>query len=263
MTATFTTSAKLTRSRSSYSGGRGDRVTTGVAPAVATSSPTAIARCCLWCHASLSDRQRFYCSKRCGQSVWRLRHRRDYVSVGSGRPPGLTFAYADPPYPRKAFLYKGEPDFGGEVDHAELIASLLDERYDGWALSTSAASLRDLLPLCPPAARVCAWVKPIGVSSATYGLHSTWEALIVVGGRKRRPGIRDWLRAQSARGNGTLLGRKPIAFCAWLFDCLGMIPGDNLVDLFPGTGIVARSWQALSRQVDQPRGPEKNREAGL
>jgi hypothetical protein len=42
------------------------------------------------------------------------------------------------------------------------------------------------------------------------------------------------------------MGRKPVAFCAWLFDLLGMVPGDELVDLFPGTGIVARSWRELA-----------------
>ncbi len=227
------------------------REASSVAPrgktAVAAAGPTSptAARRCLWCNKSLTDRQRFHCSKKCRQSIWRLRQKRDVLSVGSGRPPGLTFAYADPPYPGFASYYKNQPDFRGEVDHQKLIASLVDGRYDGWALSTSAAALRDLLPLCPPGARVCAWVKPIGVSCATFGLHSTWEPLIVVGGRKRRPGIRDWLSAQPARGNGTLLGRKPIAFCAWLFQTLGMVEGDFFVDLFPGTGVVARSWASF------------------
>jgi predicted methyltransferase len=49
-----------------------------------------------------------------------------------------------------------------------------------------------------------------------------------------------------ARGEGTLPGRKPIAFCAWLFDLLGMRPGDILIDLFPGTGIVTRAWAEVS-----------------
>ncbi len=42
------------------------------------------------------------------------------------------------------------------------------------------------------------------------------------------------------------MGRKPVAFCAWLFDLLGMVPGDELVDLFPGTGAVTRAWRELS-----------------
>jgi hypothetical protein len=37
-------------------------------------------------------------------------------------------------------------------------------------------------------------------------------------------------------------GAKPAAFCWWLFDLLGALPGDDLVDLFPGSGGVARAW---------------------
>jgi hypothetical protein len=165
------------------------------------------------------------------------------------------FAYADPPYPGLARRYYGdEPDFGGEVDHAALIASLEASGYAGWALSTSARALRWVLPLCPEDAHVCPWVKPAGVPAATYGLHTCWEALIVVRGRKRRPGRRDFLYAHAARGGvqcerDALPGRKPLAFCAWLFDCLGMVPGDDLVDLFPGSGIVSRAWAELSSRT--------------
>ena len=56
-----------------------------------------------------------------------------------------------------------------------------------------------------------------------------------------------WLAAQPARGNGSLIGRKPEAFCVWMFELLGMVPGDQLDDLFPGTGIVGRCWAELSR----------------
>jgi hypothetical protein len=164
--------------------------------------------------------------------------------------PGA-FHYADPPYPgTSSKYYRDEPTFAGEVDFPRLILELTTARTRGdclgWALSTSARSLRDLLPLCPPEARVCAWVKPIAASPQTYGIHSTWEPVIVVGGRQRQPGKRDWLRAMPARGEGTLPGRKPIAFCAWLFELLGMMPGDTLVDLYPGTGIVSRAWAELS-----------------
>jgi len=160
------------------------------------------------------------------------------------------FAYADPPYPGLAKKrYGAEPTYAGEVDHPALIASLTAAGYAGWALSTSSKALRDVLPVCPAGARVCAWVKPIGVWPAHPGLQSRWEALIVVGGRHRPPGVRDWLRAQPARGWGDLMGRKPVAFCAWLFDCLGMVPGDRLVDLFPGTGAVTRAWGELSSRA--------------
>ncbi len=210
-------------------------------------SPSSSERRCAWCSSELPATARAdgrFCGRKCRQAAFRLRRRRT-TDAAAARP--LRFAYADPPYPRLARrYYRDRPEYRGEVNHAELIASLEASGYAGWALSTGAYALRELLPLCPPCARVCAWVKPIGVSSKTYGLHNTWEPLIVVVGRRRRPGVRDWLRAHPARKGGDLPGRKPLAFCAWLFDCLGMLPGDDLVDLFPGTGIVSRAWAELS-----------------
>jgi hypothetical protein len=73
-----------------------------------------------------------------------------------------------------------------------------------------------------------------------------WEPLIVVRGRRRHPGFRDWLFAQPARFGGELMGRKPLAFCAFLFEQLGLLPGDTFEDLYPGTGIVSRAWRELS-----------------
>jgi len=208
------------------------------------------ARPCGWCRAPLADPRARYCSTRCRQTAWRLR-RRSVVDAGVSDAPGV-FAYADPPYPGFARKYYGDqPTFGGEVDHRALVASLEASGYAGWALSTSARALRDVLAPCPPTARVCAWTKPHGVPSTTAGIHNAWEPLIVVGGRQRRPGVRDHLRALPARGGGDLMGRKPLAFCAWLFDLLGMAPGDQLVDIFPGTGVVTQAWEALS---STPRG---------
>jgi hypothetical protein len=133
------------------------------------------------------------------------------------------------------------------VDHTELVRRLRGE-FDGWALSTSSAALRHVLPLCPPNVRVCAWLKPLEPSPHTHGLHSRWEPLLVVPVRRLRPGVRDWLIAAPAHGGGEkLIGRKPIAFCAYLFHALGLESGDELVDLYPGTGVVASSWAEVSR----------------
>lgn len=217
---------------------------------------------CAWCRSvmmttvAVSSRRRF-CGRKCRQSAFRLRRR---SSLQEATASSGAFHYADPPYPgTSSKYYRDEPSFAGEVDFAALILSLTTSRDNGdclgWALSTSARSLRTILPLCPPEARVCAWVKPIGVSGLTYGLHNTWEPLIVVSGRQLRPGKRDWLRAMPARGEGTLPGRKPLAFCAWLFELLGMRPGDTLVDLFPGTGIVSRAWDELSSTAGGGRRP--------
>lgn len=218
----------------------------------------ALPRQCGWCRSALeqtpSSGAAKYCGTRCRQAAFRLRRRREQLVTAA--EPGR-FAYADPPYPGlSSKYYRNEPTFAGEVDHAALIASLAGGGYTGWALSTSAKSLRYVLPLCPPDVRVASWVKPIGVSSRTFGIHNTWEPLIVWGGRKLRGGKRDWLSAQPARYGGELPGRKPIAFIAWMFDLLGASPGagDTFEDWFPGTGVVGRAWQALGGTL-LPRGP--------
>lgn len=208
----------------------------------------ALTRNCAWCRSTLEVTARgdqLFCGQRCRQTAHRLRRRR---ATDEANTHSLAFAYADPPYPGLARkYYQDQPTYAGEVDHRDLIASLGAGNYAGWALSTSAKALRDVLPLCPEGARVCPWVKPIGTSSRTFGAHNTWEPLIVVGGRKLRGGFPDWLRAQSARGGGDLPGRKPLSFCAFLFQQLGMLPGDTLADLFPGSGVVGRAWAEMSR----------------
>jgi hypothetical protein len=198
---------------------------------------------CAWCHGTRGALAERWCSKRCRQSAWR--HRGRVLEVERAKVPGH-FVYADPPYVGlSSKYYRDEPTFAGEVDHTALIARLRDRtKLRGWALSCSAASLRELLPLCPPGIRVCPWV---GVSGKTRGLHNAWEALLVAGGRQRPPGRRDWLLAMPARGEGKLPGRKPSAFCAFLFSALGMCPGDTIEELFPGTGIVGRSWASLAQ----------------
>ena len=61
----------------------------------------------------------------------------------------MRLAYADPPYPGQAKRwYEDHPDYGGEVDHAQLVERL--ESYDGWALHTSASDSNR----CSPSARM-------------------------------------------------------------------------------------------------------------
>ena len=86
----------------------------------------------------------------------------------------MRLAYADPPYPGRAHLYADHPDYAGEVCYPQLITEVLNG-YDGWALSTSAESLADILPDCPTRHRIVAWVK----HTITVG----WEPVIVVAAR--------------------------------------------------------------------------------
>jgi hypothetical protein len=196
---------------------------------------------CGWCDKPLLGGPRAkYCGKKCRQSAWRLREAKQAMTYNLA--PGK-FGYYDPPYPGKAWMYKMP-----EVDHAALIREASVQGYKGWALSTSMEALRDVLPLMPEGSRVCVWTKPQAPPAANaHGICNTCEAVIVAGGRRRAGHVvRDTLITSAARNGGTLIGRKPILFVAWLFDLLDLLPGDELIDAFPGTGIVTRAWRLLS-----------------
>lgn len=224
-----------------------------VGPAGADASPEP-ARRCAWCEQPIPERARrdaVCCSTRCRQA----RHRLTRTMVGGrgvahGHPRRL--AYADPPYPGKARLYRAHPDFAGEVDHAELIRRLCS--YDGWALSTSAAALPAVLALCPRGVRVAAWHRGERPARSYYPL-SAWEPVIYLGGRAAEPSGVDERRVDSLVHGvapmttlpGRVVGAKPAAFSRWVFDLLGARPIDTLDDLFPGSGAVARAWSAFTR----------------
>lgn len=167
-------------------------------------------------------------------------------------PSVCRFAYADPPYPGQSKKhYEDHPDYAGEVDHAELIERLTDEFPDGWALSTNPSCLRDLLPLCPEKHRVLAWVKPFAAWKRNHWPAYAWEPVILVGGRScysTRQTPRDFVSEPITMRRG-VSGAKPLAFCLWLFDCLGCLPDDELVDLFPGSGAVAQAWDTFCAQM--------------
>jgi hypothetical protein len=156
----------------------------------------------------------------------------------------MRFAYADPPYIGQARKHYGSD--AAEVDHAALIPRLVRNYPDGWALSCSSSSLRQLLPLCPERARVLAWVKPFAVYKVGVNPAYAWEPVIVCGGRpfqREQPTVKDWVSANIVLNKGAFAGAKPEAFCRWLFGVLNAQLGDQLDDLFPGTGAVGRAWR--------------------
>lgn len=163
-------------------------------------------------------------------------------------------AYADPPYPGCAHLYRDHADYAGEVDHAMLCYELRD--YDGWCLHTSSVALAQVLSDADGAGledyRVMAWVKPFAAFKRNVSVAYAWEPVLVKACRKPvvRPGMiyRDWI-AESITFKRGLTGAKPERVCMWLFEMLGMTAEDELVDLFPGTGAVTRAWEAWRTQT--------------
>lgn len=155
---------------------------------------------------------------------------------------GMVFAYADPPY-----LGCGKSRYGDFHDeaaiwddpksHTDLVIRLVDEYPDGWALSCNPRDLKMYLNAAPDDVRVAAWVKTWHQIRPTTTQYA-WEPVLFRGGRKdpkRTPMIRDWLSANATRMTG-LPGAKPFEFNQWILDLLCFREGDQLDDLFPGTG---------------------------
>jgi hypothetical protein len=228
-------------------------------------------RSCAWCAGPIpagARRDAVCCSKRCRQA----RHRfttgvgvAPLVSAGTPRRLG----YADPPYPGRARRYYGDhPDYAGEVDHAELVASLSAD-YDAWALSTAADALQDVLAVCPPGVRVAAWHRGARPHKTATGPINAWEP-VIYGGRFRRAHqvdascptsstrrgeqldpscgsarrVDSFVFAPAARTTdpGRVVGAKPAAFWRWVFELLGATPADSFVDVFPASGGGSRAW---------------------
>jgi hypothetical protein len=206
---------------------------------------------CAWCQGPLPARARkdaITCSKRCRQA--RARFLKD-TGRGEAAAGPLRLAYADPPYPGKSGYYKDHRDYAGEVDHVALLARL--GTYDGWALSTSAEALPQVLGLCPVGVRVAAWHRGPRVNTeATWPLNA-WEPVIYHGGRQLAGTLRTDSIVHGAAPLRTLpsrvIGAKPPAVCRFIFELLGAGPGDLLDDLFPGSGAVTRAWQAYTADV--------------
>lgn len=135
-----------------------------------------------------------------------------------------------------------------------LVAHL--ETFDGWALSTSASALRDVWNLCP-SARCAAWSKTWTVNGwsrvrwtwepvlfrtdrkgldrypdGTKEMSTTWDSLVCAPEQERR----SWSEIPGKGG-----GSKPYEFVRWILDLLDYDAGDEFVDLFPGSGAVARA----------------------
>lgn len=161
----------------------------------------------------------------------------------------MKLAYADPPYIGCAHLYRGHPDFAGEVDHAALLDRLQSE-FDGWVLHAAATphSMAILAPLVEKidGARWMSWVKGFAAFKKNVSVAYAWEPVIVKAARKpvvsKRLVMRDWIQESITLRRG-LTGAKPEAVCHWAFEMLGARPDDELHDLFPGTGAVVKAWR--------------------
>ena len=185
----------------------------------------------------------------------------------------MRLAIADPPYLGRAALWYGgkgrakqgtagracgrgdlavefHPDaheWDNPTKHHELLASL-EDHYDGWAVAASAKTLHRIAPAIPDRARVAVWQITNAIPDGSR-VRSTWEPVIVrVPDGRRAYGtghvIPDVLTAPHPKTD--FVDAKPDAWTRWVLDMLGYQPGDDeVVDLFPGSGAVARAAAML------------------
>jgi hypothetical protein len=169
----------------------------------------------------------------------------------------MKFAYSDPPYYSCCSLYGHfHPDglcWDDVETYRQHLATLQRDFPDGWALSASSPSLRVLLPLCPPDVRIAAWVKSFCAFKRGVRPAYAWEPVIFRGGRNPGNGHshpppekggaqttpKDFIVEPITLKKG-LTGAKPEKVCRWILDLLNVQEGDEIVDLFPGTGIMGR-----------------------
>lgn len=119
-------------------------------------------------------------------------------------------------------------------------------------MSLSSPSLKMILPMCPDDCRVSPWVKPFAVFKPNVGVAYAWEPVIWRGGRRRtrqQDTVRDWVSANITLQRG-LTGAKPRDFCRWIFEMLNLEAGDEMFDIFPGSGAVASAWREWSGEME-------------
>lgn len=167
----------------------------------------------------------------------------------------MRFAYADPPYLGYGKFYDEHHPESRAYDrlsaHVALLERLSDEYADGWALSMTSGNLLELadpIRRVAPTARIAAWVKPFASFKPGVSPAYTWEPIVFVNTRKHDKGnltVRDHLAANITMQRG-LVGAKPEQVCSWILDLVGWTPDDEMVDLFPGTGVMGRVVAARS-----------------
>ena len=191
----------------------------------------------------------------------------DHSETGQSR--SVRLAIADPPYPpfvgaggvkprasrwygdaplsatdRPADVHVDASEWDDPARHRRLLSDLLNG-YDGFAIATTPDGIAAYGPL-PPGLRIMAWVKPNGVPGA-HRLRSCWEPVLLyppADRRSNRGGVGMVPDVLTANKPGEFIGAKPHAWTWWVLDALSYREGDEVDDLFPGSGRVAAAMNA-------------------
>lgn len=168
----------------------------------------------------------------------------------------MRFAYADPPYLSCCGLYghhHGDDDrcWDDPETHRALIERLQTAFPDGWGavgLQSFTGYHLAHVPTRSQNSRLgeavlrvqtrCQTGLCLGAGHLRRGpqpIQGYRHAPPEKGGKQTTP--KDFL-AESITLKKGLTGAKPAAFCRWVLDLLNVQAGDELIDLYPGTGIM-------------------------
>lgn len=161
----------------------------------------------------------------------------------------MRLSIADPPYLGCGVKHYGHQhndaaDYDDPATHLALLRRLVEE-FDGWVLACHTPGLSLYLPHVPSGVRTGVWAKPsAGGSRPNVRVGYNHEFVLFQQPPGRRGGRAhmsrtDTLVCSPMRRTG-VVGAKPPKWTRWVLDLLGFRPGeDELVDMFPGSGLVA------------------------
>jgi hypothetical protein len=176
----------------------------------------------------------------------------------------MKLCIADPPYLGRARRWYGPGgcgDGGGRNqadNHPEAhlwdkpethqnLVKQLEDNYDGWAIAMSVHSLSTYLDVIETDSRngirVCVWNKPSAITSGNR-ITNHWEPVIVRVPKDRRgwqdgERMKDVLTCLPPRVN--FRGAKPLEWTRWVLDLMGYRDGDEVFDMFHGSGSVTKA----------------------
>lgn len=162
---------------------------------------------------------------------------------GSGRGSGRTRATEKGRNGRRPDHHPDASEWDDPDRHRQLVRDLARD-YDGWAVAGAPDYVDLLLAAAPPGAQLAIWHRPNAMPGGARVLVS-WEPVVVFvppARRGRATGItvRDVLSTPVLPQG--FLGSKPPAWTSWVLAMLGHdAEADEVADLFPGSGAVARA----------------------
>ena len=147
--------------------------------------------------------------------------------------------------------YHPEAHLWDDPNKHQTLITELENNYDGFALCMAHDNLQDLLPMFSVKIKVCIWHKWTLPSRSV--ISNNYEPVIIRvpdsrKGAKKGFTTPDVFTYQKREGVG-FAGRKPEAFTHWLLNLMQYQEGDELIDLFNGSGAVVDAINSYPQKL--------------